>query len=123
MRPVSSRILRHLGTTTFSRPQSYLSRSLHPSITKLAMELEAGAAEAPNMEQAPDYTSWSHEQLIERVTKLEKELKITNQRSVCPSNAPRHDYLHVEQPGSGLPEDGNMPKTSCTPGIRPKQVQ
>jgi hypothetical protein len=38
------------------------------------------------MEQKPNYKSWSHEKLIERVTQLEQELKNKNLRLISPFN-------------------------------------
>jgi hypothetical protein len=36
----------------------------------------------PRMEEKTDYSAWSHEKLIERVTALENELKEKNQRYI-----------------------------------------
>jgi hypothetical protein len=40
-----------------------------------------GAKAVPKMEEKTDYSAWSQEKLIERVTQLENELKNKNQRS------------------------------------------
>lgn len=97
MRPFSSRILGHAGTTTFSKPQVYVSRNPHPSVKKLARKMEARAAEVVKMGQKPDYNSWSQEKLIDRVTQLEKDLKISNQRSVRLFNALKETLVYMKR--------------------------
>jgi hypothetical protein len=41
----------------------------------------ASKTKASNMEEKVDYSAWSHEKLIERVTQLEATLKNKNSRS------------------------------------------
>lgn len=77
MRPFSASIPRYTRFGRLYVPEAYDSHALHPRVKKLARRLEARA----KMED-PDYKTWSQESLVERVTQLERELKIKNLKSV-----------------------------------------
>lgn len=74
---------RCLEVTPTSRSSLYMSRSRrwrkHTASRKEARAL-ATQLKALNMEEKTDYSAWSHEKLIERVTQLEAALKSKTQR-------------------------------------------
>lgn len=86
MRHLPTRIPRYARLVRFYTPAPYVSHGVHPRVKKLIRKLEARATagEAVKMDepQTPDYKTWSQENLIERVTKLERELKNKNLGSI-----------------------------------------
>jgi hypothetical protein len=67
------------------------------------------------MEKQPDYNGWSHEDLIKRVTQLEKELKEKTQRCAVPEEAPHVTIAKLTQPAAQTPHrkgPGRRPATN-----------
>lgn len=82
MRPFFSRFTRRLRV--YDPFKSRFHTATNQNYTKEAVsskkETQTQLLQIANMEQKPDYSSWSHESLIERVTQLELELKNKNER-------------------------------------------
>lgn len=83
MRHFPSRTIRQFGVSIASKAQFNVSRNQNWDSKNIAGRmLTPAASKAAEMDQKSDYTAWSHESLVERVTHLEKELKSLNQRLV-----------------------------------------
>jgi hypothetical protein len=81
MRPFFPAIARRLGVYTTSKASFHMSRSRRWRTTGIENRKEARASLDPaKMEKNEDYSVWSNEKLIERITQLEVELKSKNQR-------------------------------------------
>jgi hypothetical protein len=79
MRPLLSKLFARLDTPQVSKAAFHMSRSNRWRRPKPPSDRDAKEA-APKMEQKVDYSAWSQEKLIERVTQLENELKSKNER-------------------------------------------
>jgi hypothetical protein len=89
MRPFSFAITRQIEVNLTSKASFHMSRSRRWRTKNTASRQEARAASAAaKMENKPDYSNWTHESLVERVTQLEKELKDKNQRLVRSTSTP-----------------------------------
>jgi len=92
MRPFSSHITRRLEVSWSPKANFHMSRSRRWRTKNIANREAARASLAAlKMEKSIDYSAWSNEKLIERVTQLEAELKNQTQRSHPPSFFP---YLY-----------------------------
>jgi hypothetical protein len=89
MRPFRYNLLKRLGSPQVSKAPFHMSRSNRWRRPKQPPARGAKEA-APKMEEKVDYSAWSQEKLIERVTQLENELKSKNARSVL--NFPYYNF-------------------------------
>jgi hypothetical protein len=83
MRPFSSQLARRLEFSSGLRNAILMSRSRRwRKNTSQRMEARAAlhTSTTSMMEERTDYSAWSHEKLIERVTALENELQEKNRR-------------------------------------------
>lgn len=111
MRPFSFAITRQIEVNLTSKAKFHMSRSRRWRTKNTASRQEARAASAAaKMENKPDYSNWTHESLVERVTQLEKELKDKNQRLVRSTSTPEDftDRKHSLSPA--IPEKKSWKK-------------
>jgi hypothetical protein len=81
MPPFFIQITRRPGVSASSKVVLHMSRSRRWRTTGIEeRKQERAEIAAKKMENKEDYTSWSNEKLIERVSQLEAELKSKNQR-------------------------------------------
>jgi len=84
MRPSPSQFLKRLEAIQVSKAHFHMSRSNRWRRPKQDTKT-TGAKAVLKMEEKADYSTWSQEKLIERVTQLENELKNKNKRSLSPN--------------------------------------
>lgn len=84
MRPLPSQTLKKLEAIRVSKVHFHMSRSNRWRRPKQDPKTTGAKAVHNTMEvqEKMDYSAWSQEKLIERVTQLEQELKNKNQRFV-----------------------------------------
>lgn len=81
MRPTPLHIARRLEVPLTAKAHFHMSRSRRWRTKNTTGREQARASLAvAKMESTTDYTAWSNERLIERVTQLEAELKYKNER-------------------------------------------
>jgi len=81
MRPIPLHTTRRLEVSLTAKAHFHMSRSRRWRTKNTAGREQARASLAfAKMESTTDYTAWSNEKLIERVTQLEAELKYKNAR-------------------------------------------
>jgi len=73
--------IRRLEVFRLSKAHFHLSRRQPFRTKNIATKVEAREAQRVKMAEETDYRTWSHENLIERVTQLEQALKSKNQTS------------------------------------------
>jgi hypothetical protein len=94
MRPFFAQTIKRLEVSYTSKVHFHMSRSRRWT-RKSNNRNKAHAASNSKMAEEPNYTAWSHQSLVERVTQLELEFKNKNQRSV--TNSPQKNTLMKEQ--------------------------
>jgi len=83
MRPLPSQILKKLEAIQVSKVHFHMSRSnrwRRPKQDTKTRGAKAAHKMKVEVEEKTDYSAWSQEKLVERVTQLEQELKNKNQR-------------------------------------------
>jgi hypothetical protein len=80
MQPVSSLIAWRIEVSVTSKAYFHMSRSRQWRTKNIASRGQARAALNEGRMAKEEYATWSNEQLIERVTQLEAELKTKNQK-------------------------------------------